>query len=372
MNDESTPPVARPPEPSVSPAGLVLSAAERFNGTVGHENRGFLSWDHGFVPTLAPLTGLSHEFAAWDQLAAELPVLYRDLTLRRRVEQLPRLDASEQNLDNRELLRACALLAIVAHAYWYVEPKAVDALPLAIQAPWQQLRARLERSQEVLTYTDLVVYNWQVQRSAPGPLRVENLALLLPTIGNREESVFYLTQLEILSQSSSMVRAFVTAHEAVLREDEAGVEQALVAIIDCLDRVVSESLLKINPNPYSPTYVDPVVWAKTVAPLAVPIHPGDQGPSGTSSPIFSALDIFFGRGQNSSFLGREIQQLRQHYPPFWRQFLQALSGVSVVDFVSATQQPNLRGALREALELYAGDHGFLGRHRMKVYGYLEL
>src|SRR5204863_9645579 len=49
-----------------------------------------------------------------------------------------------------------------------------------------------------------------------------------------------------------------------------------------------------------------------------------------------------------------------------------LAGVSVVDFVEVTQKPNLRGALREALELYAGKDGFLGRHRMKVYGYLEL
>jgi len=350
-----------------------MHAAERFNFTVGHENRGFLSWAHGFVPSRKPLTQLSRGFEAWDQLAGELPLLYRDLTLRRRVEQLPLLDASEQNLDNRELLRACALLAIVGHAYWYVEPKSVEVLPPAIQAPWQQLRARLERSQEVLTYTDLVVYNWRLRDlTAADPLRVENLDLLIPTIGNREERVFYLTQLEILSQSSSLVRAFVSAHEAVLREDEDGVERALVDIIDGLDGVVSESLLKISPNPYSPTFVDPVVWAKTVAPLAVPLHAGDQGPSGTSSPIFSALDIFFGRAQNATFLGREIHQLRQHYPPFWRQFLNALSGVSVVDFVRAAQKPNLSGALREAMDLYAGEHGFLGRHRMKVYGYLEL
>lgn len=350
-----------------------MRAAERFNSAVGHENRGFLSWQRGFVPTLAPLTRLSRDFSVWDQLADELPLLYRDLTLRKRVEQLPVLDASDHSLENGDLLRAAALLAIVAHAYWYVEPKPVDTLPPAIQAPWQQVRNRLQRTQEVLTYTDLIVYNWQQRDpTAAQELRVENLSLLIPTIGNREERVFYLTQLEILSQASSMVRAFVLAHEAVLRRDEAGVERALVEIIDGLDRIVSDSLLKINPNPHSQTYVDPVVWAKTVAPLAVPIHAGDQGPSGTSSPIFSALDLFFGRSQNASFLGREIQQLRQHYPAFWRQFLDALSGVSVVDFVHATDKPSLRGALREALEMYAGEHGFLGRHRMKVYGYLEL
>jgi sulfite reductase (NADPH) flavoprotein alpha-component len=357
----------------VSPAGVALREAERFNSTVGHENRGFLSWARGFVPRLAPLSRLGGQFAAWDQLALELPALYRDLSLRRHAEALPLLDASEHNLEDRELLRAAALLAIVSHAYWYCEPKAPDTLPPALQLPWQQLRARLERGQEVMTYTDLIVYNWRVLNpTLPDPLRVENTALLLPTIGNREESVFYLTQLEILARASAIVRAFVLAQEGVLRDDADAVERALVEIIDSLDRIVCDSLLKISPNPYSKTFVDPVVWAKTVAPLAVPFHKGDQGPSGTSSPIFSALDLFFRRPKNSSFLGREIEQLRQHYPPFWRQFLAGLSRVSVIDFVRARQKPALSGALREAMELYSGEHGFLGRHRMKVYGYLEL
>ena len=234
--------------------------------------------------------------------------------LRRQVEQLPILDASEQSLDNRDLLRACALLAIVAHAYWYVEPKPVETLPAAIQAPWQQLRARLGRSQEVLTYTDLVVYNWRLRSpaaDASAPLRVEDLALLLPTIGNREESVFYLTQLEILSRASSMVRAFVNAHEAVLRQDEAGVERALVEIIDGMDRVLSESLLKLSPNPYSPTFVDPVVWAKTVArsrfqfTRAIKARAAPHRRSSTRSTFSS------GAAQNATFLGREIRQLRE-------------------------------------------------------------
>lgn len=361
------------PDGALSPAGLVLREAERFNATVGHENRGFLSWSHGFVPKAAPLKRLGSAFAAWDQLAAELPLLYRDLSLRRRVSELPLLDASEENLEEHELLRASALLAIVAHAYWYIEPKPPDALPPAIQAPWQQARARLYRSQEVLTYTDLIVYNWQVlDPSQPEPLQVENMRLLLPTIGNREESVFYLTQLEILARAGRIVRAFVSVHDAVLKEDEDGVERGLVEIIDCLDQIVSDSLLKINPNPYSKTFVDPVVWAKSVAPLAVPLHPGDQGPSGTSSPIFGALDIFFRRAKNATFLGREIAELGRHHPLFWRKFGDALAQVSVLGFVERTDRPNLRGALREAMELYSGEQGFLGRHRMKVYGYLEL
>ncbi len=357
----------------ISPAGSTMHLAERFNSAVGHENQGFLSWSHGFVPKEAPRTRLSREFSAWDELASELPVLHRELTLRRRVAALPVLDASEDNLDTAELLRACALLAIVAHAYWYVEPKPAAALPDAIQLPWEQVRSRLRRSQEVLTYTDLVVYNWRLHDSAlPEPLVVENLSLLFPTIGNREEQVFYLAQLEILARASGILRAFVIAQEAVLQEDEDRLEGALQDIASCLDLIVSESLLKLSPNPYSRTHINPIVWAKTVAPLAVPFHEGLQGPSGTSSPIFSALDVFFGRTKNESFLGREIAQLRHHFPPFWRQFIEALAKVSVADFVQASGKPSLTGAFTDTVQRYAGEQGFLGRHRIKVYGFLEL
>src|SRR5690349_6034279 len=75
-----------------SPASLVLGDFERLNARAGHENAGFLSTSHGFVPLTPPLTRLPRAFAAWDELAAQLPLLHRDLLLRRRVHQLPLLD----------------------------------------------------------------------------------------------------------------------------------------------------------------------------------------------------------------------------------------------------------------------------------------
>jgi hypothetical protein len=101
------------------PAERVIRLVEAHNRRVGHENLGFLSAARGFVPLHAPLLQLSAPFAAWDELAAELPELWRNVALRRRVGSLPLLDASPASLPDRELLRACALLAIVSHAYWH-------------------------------------------------------------------------------------------------------------------------------------------------------------------------------------------------------------------------------------------------------------
>lgn len=367
--------VRRPTQnaPPRAASEVALRRLARRNVRAGHENHGFLSAERGFLPRTAPLTRLDPRFSAWDELAAELPALHQSLSLRRHVEALPLLDASPASLPERELLRASALLAILAHAYWYVDSRPPSALPEGLARPWAQVRARLGRQQEVISYVDLIVYNWRVRdpRLAE-PLVVENLDLLFPTVGNQEERVFYLTQVEILARTSPVVRMVAAAQGAVLRRDHEELEAALYGLIHCLGRMLSGALPKIDPNPYGKTHVDPVIWAKTVAPFAVPIHRGDQGPSGTSSPLFNTLDIFFGRRDFSSFLGREIKQLRGGYPPYWQIFLRALGRVSVARYVAQHGSRALRGAFQEAFELYAAETGFLGRHRMKVYGFLEL
>lgn len=366
---------ARPPasRSNASRCRSVVREAERRTAERGDENEGFLSWSHGFIPKSAPLRRLAPEFAAWDELAAEMPELHRDLSLRRRVEALPLLDASEAALSDKQVLRACALLAIVAQAYWYVELSPPERLPEAVEKPWAQLRRRLGREQQVLSYIDLIVYNWRVvDPSQPEPLHVDNLKLLLPTVDNREEHVFYLTQVEILARASPIVRLVTLAQDAVLVEDQEALEEALLGIIGVLGQIVRTSLPKINPSPFGATHVDPVIWAKTVAPFAVPMQAGDQGPSGTSSPLFNTLDLFFGRREYRSFLGREIRQLRGTYPSSWRAFLDAVGQISVADYIERTGSKTLGGAWREAFELYVGPSGFLARHRMKVYGYLEL
>jgi sulfite reductase (NADPH) flavoprotein alpha-component len=359
--------------PLLAPAQRALRTYEQANLAVGHENAGFLSEAHGFVPKEPPLERLDSHFSSWDEAAAELPELYRDLGVRRRLAALPVLDASHAALPDPQVLRACALLAVLAHAYWYSDSRPPSCLPNAISVPWAELRARLGRGQPVLSYVDLVVYNWRPRNPALAYARtVEHLELLFPTIGNREERVFYLTQLEILAQTAPIVPLSAAAQAAAQHAHDEALTHALEGISQCLRRVLRISLPKINPRRGFRTYVDPVIWAKTVAPFAVPFQRGHQGPSGTSSPVFSTLDIFFGRRRHASILGREILSLRASYPPAWQVFLTALEEPSVAAYVEARNNPTLRAAWQDALDLYTGPDGFLSRHRMKVYGYLEL
>jgi hypothetical protein len=358
---------------ALGPAQRTLRAYELVNLRAGHENAGFLSEAHGYLPVKPPIERLDARFASWDEVAAELPLLYRDLSVRRRLESLSVLDASRDALPKPQVLRACALLAVLAHAYWYADCRPATALPAAISVPWSQLRARLGRSQPVLSYIDLVVYNWKPKRKErAAQLRVEQLDLLFPTIGNREERVFYLTQLEILARTAPVVPLTAAAQTAVRNRDDTALVRALEGIGECLRQVLRTSLRKLDPRNASATYVNPVVWAKTVAPFAVPFERGHQGPSGTSSPIFSTLDVFFGRRRHASVLGREILQLRASYPPAWQAFLTALSELSVAEYVAQRKNPVLDAVWQDALDRYTGPDGFLERHRIKVYGYLEL
>jgi cytochrome b involved in lipid metabolism len=355
------------------PSRLVLQGAARTNHALGHENLGFLSESHGFMPCHPPLPKLPPAFKAWDELASRLPELYRTLALRSEIDALDVLETSKASLPDAYLLRASALLSILAHAYYHVETKSPRAIPDGIRIPWQEVSQRLGKPQPVLSYIDLIVYNWQlIDSSRHDPMRLDNLQLLIPTVDNNEERIFYLTQVEILAQCTPIVGAVVRAQEAASRGDAEALKRELLTISQTLQTVTHESLPQISPKTSSKTFMDPVVWAKTVAPLAVAITPTAQGPSGTSSPIFNLLDVFFGRQRFDSHLGREIIRLRHVYPKHWQDFLAAVAQVSVADYVEKAEDKALTETFQEALASYAGERGFLGRHRLKVYGYLQL
>ena len=67
-----------------------------------------------------------------------------------------------------------------------------------------------------------------------------------------------------------------------------------------------------------------------------------------------------------------MRNLRHWNPKNWKFFLQALSQISVADYVAQKGDPKLQGIYKEAALAYAGDSGFLSRHKLKVYGFLDV
>ncbi|MGH2901428.1 MAG: hypothetical protein ACRDMZ_22320, partial [Solirubrobacteraceae bacterium] len=277
---------------------------------------------------------------------------------------------SARDLDDGSLLRAATVLGCYAHAYVRSEPEPAT-LPPSIERPWEEVAARLGRPYAHLTYVDLIVHNWR--RVDPGgPCAVPNLRLLAPTVDNQEERVFHLTQVEILARSAPIVRAVLDAQDAVAANDVETLISAFGIVSDTLRSMAAGTFMQIDPNPRSATHVDPVVWAKTVAPLAVPLREGLPGPSGTSSPIFHLLDAWIGRASYESVLGKETVAIRNAHPLAWQELFSAVAEVSTDAYVSAAGRKDLREAWADVRDAYAGSGGWLERHRLKVYGYLEL
>ncbi len=343
--------------------------AEKINTQNGHENLGFLSFKRGFMPLLNPISNLPAPFKIWDEIAQELPKHYKNQTLRVSLQKLETLDATL--LDEKYLCRASMLMSILAHAYVRNERNEDLNIPESIEKPWKVITERLERPQPFLSYIDLIIYNWK-QKNINNKFELDNLELLTPTVNNQEERVFYLTQTEIAFKTIDVIKHVVNIQNAIVQNNKREVINGLLALKEITLQVTENSFLKINPNPRSKTYVDPVIWAKTVAPFAVPIKEGVQGPSGTSSPFFHLIDTFIERAKYDTILGKEAILIREWYPKHWQNFLKAVDEISINNYINQQNDEELNGAFYSFIESYSGDKGFLGVHRRKVYGYLQM
>jgi len=85
------------------------------------------------------------------------------------------------------------------------------------------------------------------------------------------------------------------------------------------------------------------------------------------------MDAFLGRTKYDSFLGIEAVHLRRWLPLNIRAFIAALETYyKVPEYIKASGDPRLEGVLEGLVESYAGERGFMGTHRYKVYGFLEV
>lgn len=357
------------------PARRVLTEAEETNRRLGHANLGFLSASHGFMPVEQPRLSLPASHQTWDEVASELPEFFRTLGLRRRLDSMPILDGTDKTLPDGDLYRAAAILGIFSHAYHYVESAPYQHIPDSILKPWAEVSRRLHRPAPHLSFIDLNIYNWRlIDPAAQDPMRMENLRLLIPIVGNEDERRFQCTPIEIVARFTPLMNSAIRAQEAVHQDDRLALKRELVLLADAFSNLTHTSFMKVNPNAYHPLYVDPVVWGKTVAPLATPFQEGNTipGPSGTAIPTFTLMDIFFRRSSYSTTVGHETERTRAWFPQHWQELLKAAEEIHVPEYVHRVKDSELTGLFQQALEAYSGETGLIGRHRLKAYGFLDL
>jgi sulfite reductase alpha subunit-like flavoprotein/cytochrome b involved in lipid metabolism len=352
-------------------ARRVVEAAEAHNRRVGHELDGFLSLAHGFLPAAPPLLAFPESHQAWDEMSDQLPGLFRRLSLRRAFDAMPVLDARPEALPDRYMLRASTLLGVFAHAYQYMAIDPPKALPESLLRPWAAVSRRLGKKVPAVSYIDLFFYNWRLLDPA-GPRALDNMDLLVPTWNNAAERVFYLVTTEFAMGLTPVLGAMLEAQEAVVADDPAAVESALLVILDRLQHVTQAIYPQIDPNPRARHPLDQVLWAKTVGTAGVPIFDGAPSPSGTAQPQIHALDAFLERRDYGSLVGQQSVYLAGFFPRHWQELVAALREVSVRQYVEDTRNITLRGIYNAMLDSYVGDRGWMGLHRIKAYGFLEV
>lgn len=75
----------------------------------------------------------------------------------------------------------------------------------------------------------------------------------------------------------------------------------------------------------------------------------------------------------TSFLGVEGVHLRAWLPSNLRAFIAAIEyHYRIPEFVQQSGDPRLMGVLDGIVEAYTGERGFMGTHRYKVFGILEI
>ncbi|NES22305.1 MAG: hypothetical protein F6K41_26135, partial [Symploca sp. SIO3E6] len=357
-------------EQGLQTAREVLTHAETHRPKFGHSPHGFLSRTHGFLPVTPPLLALPPEYQVWDETAAMLPELFSTQRVCPVLKKLPLLSASVEHLEEVYLWRAALVLGYMAHAYVRMSDDTSE-LPRAIAVPWEEINQRLNRPGPGISTVDYCGYNW-ILKEDDQPRQVENMDLLVAWCGNEAERVFMTSVTEMHGYSDLLVNAATNLQEGIIQQDVDEVKTALLGILDFLGKMTFRSLLKIDPNPYSNTHVDPLVWSKAFASFTAPINSFERGLGGSGTPIIQLMDAIFERSAYKTIVSQESLKLRDWLPPYHQQFIATFRSFSLSEFLQKSGDGELAGIYNSVFDAYAGKRGFLSIHRLKVYGFMEL
>ncbi|KAK1218358.1 hypothetical protein PQX77_018956 [Marasmius sp. AFHP31] len=161
--------------------------------------------------------------------------------------------------------------------------------------------------------------------------------------------------------------------ERVMERDNNGLLVELIKLKEVVDQL-AYVFHKISVNPRAgENFAPPATWGQGYAKFSAPLSKRLPALSGLFLPIFQCMDTFLMRTNFKSFLGIESIHLRAWMPLNVRAFLAAIENhYPVVPYIKASGDPRLIGVLDAIVESYAGEKGFMGTHRYKVYGFLEV
>lgn len=342
----------------------------------------------GFLPPYG-LEHLPAPYCALENALSLLPSVCKSGSWSSFALSIPHL--SLEDLPDHYLLRANACLGAIAHALHNI---ASLPIPHTILSPWKLVATRLSRETPSLTSLDFSVYNFEILQSRFIRLGDPNheKEFVPPSVANITDAwsqtrpSFSLTgcmtehhlntsfvSIEIAARRLPGVVA--TAQQAVVNKDNNTLCARLIDVIGILEQMTT-AFQSSDPRPLSSKYIDPVEFGRCVGQIVAPVLPGEKTVSGLIMPSIHLIDAFLDRKNFESNLGKLATNDRRWLPPLHLKFLHHVREVSVSDYIHSLPVDNvsirLRGLFRRVVDTYANESGFLGKHRIKVFGFIEV
>ncbi|KAJ6566665.1 hypothetical protein B0H19DRAFT_1138343 [Mycena capillaripes] len=387
-----------------APARRVLDRADKIGPLTGWRD-GFLSTNAGFCPpdpNAAPAALGRTPGRVWSDLCSRLPGLIARGRVREAILQLPQIDGSPETIPDAALWAAVVCLGILASIWRYEgandghegivkgaskehfyniagepdEEPETKGIPRNIVIPFRLVCTRLGRPLPYLSQSDVGLHNYKIRdptSSYPYVARIENMDLRWPIFNDRGEAMFLLCMAETHGLFTPGPDLMARCQEHVMAKDNDGLLVELIKLKEVIDQL-GYVFHKISVNPRSgENFANPTFWGQGYAKFSAPLSKRLPALSGLFLPVFQCIDAFLLRTNFDSFLGIESIHLRAWMPLNIRAFLAAIENhYPVPTYVKQSGDPRLIGVLDAIVESYLGERGFMGTHRYKVYGFLEV
>ncbi|KAH7358092.1 cytochrome b5-like Heme/Steroid binding domain-containing protein [Plectosphaerella cucumerina] len=387
-----------------APARQVMLRAEEIGRHTGWRD-GYLSVEHGFCPpdyeespgALARTPG-----RVWSDLCERMPGCVSRGRVRESVAALPLVEGTEEVIPDQALWAALVALGMLCSIYRFEEKfdgnEGVNAssnprkfkpscrmgdhlgeelvnIPLSIALPYFQISRRMGRTLPHLTFVDQSSYNLKIRdvtSTYPYIARFDNIDLRWPMFGERAEVAFLKGVADTSASFQHGPDAIAACQEHVMNRNIEGLLCEMIRLKEILERMPNAfHSISVNPNS-GENYVPVQQWVRW-AKFSAPLSKRCPASSGLQFPPYLVMDAFLGRKKYTSFLGAEGVHLRAWLPSNLRAFIAAIEyHYRIPEFVQQSGDPRLIGVLDGIVEAYTGERGFMGAHRYKVFGILEV
>ncbi|KAH6678759.1 sulfite reductase flavoprotein alpha-component [Plectosphaerella plurivora] len=386
-----------------APARQVMLRAEAVGPRTGWKD-GYLSTEYGFQ---APDANASAGALAacpgrvWSDLCERMPGCVGRGRVRESVAALPLLRGTPDVVPDAALWAALVALGMLCSIYRYEEKNdgydgvstripgstsppvpmsddlgpELEGIPRTIGLPYWEVSRRMGRAIPHLTFFDQASYNIRVRdptSTYPYVGRFDNTDLRWPMFGERTEIAFLKGCADTSASFQHGPDAIAACQEYVMLRDVEGLLREMVRLKEILERMPN-AFHSISTNPNSgDNYVSATEWVRW-GKFSAPLSKRCPAASGLQFPPYLLMDAFLGRRRYDSFLGNEGLHLRAWLPSNLRAFIAAVEyHYRIPEFVKESGDPRLAGVLDGIIEAYTGERGFMGTHRYKVYGILEV